>query len=99
MPFALAVASGKWGTLSSVLSGAVVAGAEGARQAWLGAERAWAQGPLALQERRRRGLTTGCVERAAPGGGHPEVGRARVEDDFEGLGWGADANLAVVLGL
>lgn len=45
------------------------------------------------------GLTTGRVERAALGGGHPEVGRARVKDDFEGLGWGADANLPIVLGL
>lgn len=45
------------------------------------------------------GLTTGRVERAALGGGHPEVGRASVKDDFEGLGWGADVNLAIVLGL
>ena len=45
------------------------------------------------------GLTTGCVERAALGGGHPEVGRSCVKDDFEGLGWGANANLTIVLGL
>lgn len=45
------------------------------------------------------GLTTGCVERAAFGRGHPEVGRACVKDDFEGLGWGANADLAIVLGL
>lgn len=45
------------------------------------------------------GLTTGCVEGAALGGGHPEVGRSCVKDDFEGLGRGANANLAIVLGL
>lgn len=44
-------------------------------------------------------LTTGGVERAALGGGDPEVGRTCVKDDFEGLGWGANANLTVVLGL
>ena len=45
------------------------------------------------------GLTTGSVETAALGGGHPNIGRTSVKDDFEGLGWGADANLAIVLGL
>lgn len=44
-------------------------------------------------------LTTGGVERAALGGGDPEVGGTCVKDDFEGLGWGANANLTVVLGL
>lgn len=44
-------------------------------------------------------LTTGCVERTAFAGRHPEVGGARVKDDLEGLGWGANADLAVVLGL
>ena len=45
------------------------------------------------------GLTTGRVEGAALGGRHPEVGGACVKDDFEGLRWGADADLTIVLGL
>lgn len=45
------------------------------------------------------GLTTGRVQGAALGGRHPEVGGARVKDDFEGLRRGADADLTVVLGL
>lgn len=71
--------------------------AEGVRQDWPGTEGTWGEGPQAVQ--RWGGLTTGRVERAALGGGHPEVGRASVKDDFEGLGWGANANLAIVLGL
>lgn len=58
-----------------------------------------AAGGLYVGEGGVQGLTTGGVERAALGGGHPEVGRACVEDDLEDLGRGADAHLAIVLGL
>ena len=60
----------------------------------------WARGPAgAAGEAPGPGLTTGRVQRAALGRRHPEVGGARVKDDSEGLRRGADADLAVVLGL
>lgn len=60
---------------------------------------AWPDRGVAWGGTRAPGLTTGCVEGAALGGRHPEVGGARVKDDFEGLWWGADADLTIVLGL
>ena len=39
----------------------------------------------------------GNVEEGALAGGHPEVAAARIEDDLEGLGRGAQGDLAIVL--
>ena len=68
---------------------------------WCGTEEKRVIGAAGRAGGEARGLTltTSKVEAAALGGAHPEVGGARVKDDFEGLGWGTNADLAIVLAL